>query len=701
MPINATYKEERALFRNINRYFIFGFAVSFLSIICLSLFSYKVIYNQSTEETSAALRNAIRTESKKLESVTGSYAQWNLSYSHIVDKFDKNWIDENILEDAKRNFDIPYVGLFEDTTEFSTIYSNEEKFGVKDHPAPSHISQAILALKSYVGKNKARVSNVKYGDQIYMIAVSHVQKTSGKLTDKTPFLVTIRPINQEYMTNLSTIYGLPSISLISDTTQRNTTGLPHVELDGDKNSIGYLTWTTQGNAHNILYILIPGALLVLILLCASGFILFRRISKASMGYDDVINDLSQSRSALSQVKEKEGSLHEDKTRFLSTMSHEMKTPMNGLMGMIALLKETELNEAQTTYVNTMENATDSLIKLVDNILDFSKLEGGEVSLSHGDVNIRQIATDVQGLLMPISLQKKLKFDLFFADNVPIIIRSDGLRIRQVLLHLITNSLKFTKVGSVKLNVTAVDLPDNRVELGIQVIDTGIGIPDAIKETLFADFCSADGGTDHSSEGQSSLIKGHTPHNIGESGVGFGLNIVKNIVILLQGKSGIESKLNQGSVFWIQFKADVVKANEKTSKTQDNTKNTIGAKSILVIDETGAGLSYNLLEKSGNTLYSALDTSQAISIIMSQKLDAIIVNIPKDVSTESDFSAPPLRSAMASPNETPIVAIIEDGQDGHDLSQYDRIIHTPITSNKLKTMLIDLDTPLPEGGGEKI
>ena len=691
MSNQALYKREQSLFKNVNRYFIFGFIVSFLSIIFLSLFSYKVIYTQSLAETSSALNNAIRTESKKLGSVTGSYGMWNLSYAHIVEKLDSNWINENILEDAKRNFDIPYISIFNDNTELSTLYSNEEKFGVKDRPAPNHISQTILAMKSYVGKDKSQLTYIKYDDQLYSVAVSRVQKATGKSTDQSAFLVAIRPLNQEYMTNLSVNYGLPSISLITDIKNFNAGSTPNVTLDADKKPIAYLTWSSQGNSTNILYVLIPGALVVLLLLCGSGYVLFRRISLASTGYEVLVDDLSQSSTQLSLAQEREQEIQEDKTRFLSTMSHEMKTPMNGLMGMIALLKETELNDTQITYVNTMENATDSLIKLVDNILDFNKLESGQVSLSNGDVNIRQLATEVHGLLMPISLQKKLKFETFFGDNVPLIIRSDAVRLRQVLLHLVTNSLKFTKVGSVKINVTAVDLPDNQVEMGIQIIDTGIGIPDAIKETLFAGFCSVnEDGVSANEDKRSPLSSGHTPHNIGESGVGVGLNIVKNIMNLLQGKCGIESKLNQGSVFWVQFKAEIVKPNKKTAKAEEAPKIQAEPKSILVIDEQETGLSYNLLEKNGNNLFSAIDTNHALPIISSQKLDAIIVNIPKEPSPDKLFSAPPLRSAMASPNAIPIVAIIAEGQDDHDLTQYDRIIYTPVTSNKLKTLLSELD-----------
>lgn len=685
------YEEEKALFKNVNNYFVLAFVISFLSIVCLSIFSYKVIYHQSIKETFHSLENAIKTESNKVNMITGAYASWNLTYENIVDQLNPAWITNNIVDDAKQNFSIPYVTIFDDNKEFTTIYSNDEQFGVENRSAPNPIIPALLAMKSYVGKDKAQTSYFVYDDQVYSSTVSRIQKTTGRATDRSPYLAVFRPLNKEFFDEISKNYGLPPIKLITDVSRFDRKSAPNIMIESDKKPIAYITWETKSTASDLLYILIPGSLIVLILVCGSGLILYRRILRASEGYTVLVEDLSESSELLERAEDREKEIQEDKTRFLSTMSHEMKTPMNGLMGMIALLKETELNDTQITYVNTMENATDSLIKLVDNILDFSKLESGEVSLSHGDVNIREIAAEVHGLLMPISLQKKLKFELFFGDNVPMIIRSDPVRIRQVFLHLVTNSLKFTKVGSVKINVTAVDLPDKQVEMGIQIIDTGIGIPDAIKDTLFADFCSVK--DDEATKGKSGPITGHTSQNIGESGVGVGLNIVKNTVNLLQGKCGLESKLNQGSVFWVQFKAEIVKGAPKVSGKEK--KEEFQPKSILIIDQDIDGMPYNLLQQSGNNLFSALDTDQALPIISQEKLDAVIINVPKEVSEKQINLLSPIRSALKDSDEIPIVAILDEGQETENLSQYDKIIYTPLTSGKLKAMLRELDNPSEE------
>ncbi len=222
------------------------------------------------------------------------------------------------------------------------------------------------------------------------------------------------------------------------------------------------------------------------------------------------------------------------------MSHQIRTPMTGLVGMISLLKETELTDAQIKYVNTMEFSADSLLRLVDSILEFSRLESEEVSLSFANMNIRQLVDEVHGLLLPVALQRKLKFEVFFSQDVPLIIRSDAIRLRQIILHLVTNALKFTKVGSIKINVSAIPLTDMKTDISIQVIDTGVGIAEGLRQSLFEEFFKTDNGKQQSVEG-----------------IGLGLAIVRSLTNLLQGTAGVTSKLGQGSTFWVQFPADVV------------------------------------------------------------------------------------------------------------------------------------------------
>jgi signal transduction histidine kinase len=174
------------------------------------------------------------------------------------------------------------------------------------------------------------------------------------------------------------------------------------------------------------------------------------------------------------------------------------------------------------------------MRLIDDVLEFSQSESKELKPFLVRMKIRDTISEIQGLLQPVALQKNLKFEIFFSHTVPIYVETDPVRFRQILLHLTSNAFKFTKVGHVRININTAPLDREHYELIIQVIDTGIGISQAIQETLFSDFFSTSA--------------------LNESGTkeGLGLGIARNLVLLLKGKIDCESKLGQGSIFWFSI-----------------------------------------------------------------------------------------------------------------------------------------------------
>lgn len=663
-------------FRRIALYCSIGFVFCLLSVVFISLYSYNLIYNESVSQSTAAINGSLKTEQQKMGSITASYGSWNMSYENMVIHPNSEWINTNIIGDLKSNFQIPYVAIFNDDKSFSTLYSNKEIFGIKDKSAPPALVNILLSYKNYIGNEKFITGYIKDNNQIYLVAVSKIQGTSIKTNDKISYLMTIKPITEAFLTDLSNNYNLSNLTLINQLDSFDTTKHPYISIKDRDKTISYLTWTPLDSASGVLKTLILAGLLVILLLCGISFMISRKIYQAAHGYRHMLNDLSTTSQNLNMAQKSVSTLKQAKTKFLSMMSHEIKTPMNGLVGMINLLRDTELTETQTLYVNTMETSADSLIKLVDNILDFSKLESDEVSLVYGEVNIRQVISEIHGLLFPVSLQKKLKFELSFSDDVPLTVSTDGVRLRQIMLHLITNALKFTKVGTVRVNVTAENLPGNRVELGIQVVDTGIGIAEGIKETLFNDFVHV----------------GQTPPQA-QAGAGLGLSIVKNLVSLLQGKVGIESNLGQGSVFWIKLEVDVIKKFKKKEggiALKSSGKGKPSSKSILIIDEEKGGLIHELLEKNGDKIAKATGITEAVPLMSQHQFDAVVINILDTQTKTTENPAASLRSAMVTPagekNTIPIFVIINEDQQHHDLKQYDGVIHPPLTSTKLKNLL---------------
>ena len=393
---------------------------------------------------------------------------------------------------------------------------------------------------------------------------------------------------------------------------------------------------------------------------------------------------------LHQAKEAAEAANRAKSEFLANMSHEIRTPMNGILGMSELLFDTALTAQQHDYLNSVRHSSQALLTVINDILDFSKIEAGRFELDLVPFRLRDNLADTIKPLAMRARAKGLSLVCHVQPDVPDALHGDLGRLRQILINLVGNAIKFTPWGEVRLSIWAETPGPKAATLHVAVADTGIGIPADKLGTIFAPFVQADGSM---------------ARNFG--GTGLGLTISAQLVEMMSGRIVVESTVGQGSTFSFAIPLGIhqnVAPSPRGGATADKpTAGTLGPPlvaplRILLAEDNviNQKVCLGILEKTGHRVVTASNGREAVAILEQELFDLVLMDVQMPDLDGLEATAAIRERERATGRRTPIIALTAHAMKG-DRERFlaagmDAYVSKPLHPDELRQAMADVVPP---------
>jgi signal transduction histidine kinase/CheY-like chemotaxis protein len=503
---------------------------------------------RSTEE--ALVKTGFLIHQTELAESINSVTFWDQAVSKLDNRFDREWTDANIgtylLDDAK--FDLVEVLDREGRPLFAKSHGSE----VKDSSAELLLASAAPLVAAVRHKEIARgriparlpsnaliaspinASSINLiGGKPYFTVATLVQPDFGSALpkcDSAPIVVAAKAIDANFLAILAQRYGLkdPRIGPVGRPGQPDQASFDVSDSSGKP--ILSLYWSPHRPGGELLRQTWIEGVAALVLLLTVLFLSAWATRRAYKNLTAAYKDLAESESRLRQALVASEEANHAKSEFLAVMSHEIRTPLNGVLGMVDVMKRGALPKEQRDRLEVIGQSGETLLVILNDVLDISKIAAGKLELEETDFDLELLARGVQEMFEPLAHKKGLEFTLALDAEARGIYRGDPVRIRQILLNLMSNAVKFTSDGSVRVDV---GLIDDRVS--VSVADTGMGIAPGLIERIFDKFVQGDSST---------------TRRFG--GTGLGLSICKALCEAMGGVITVQSEVGRGSCFTVNF-----------------------------------------------------------------------------------------------------------------------------------------------------